>query len=230
MAGIGVKLQKIYDRRTILANLAGFGYSTMVTIAPMFVVIGNVMLMSHFLGYETVGYARRGLFSGTVLYIFIFSLLVAAPFNAVLSRYMSDIIYEEKYEDILPCYDVGLFLNICFGCLFAIPFCVREYLKGQVDLVFVVTGFCGFISLLLVFYSIAVLLLEQITQYAGVYSTVSLWLMLPTEIFNVITEFLSQLIGGRIYWISSIPALFAPYLFFFFIKEEKKRNRSGQID
>ena len=102
MAGIGVKLQKIYDRRTILANLAGFGYSTMVTIAPMFVVIGNVMLMSHFLGYETVGYARRGLFSGTVLYIFIFSLLVAAPFNAVLSRYMSDIIYEEKYEDILP--------------------------------------------------------------------------------------------------------------------------------
>ena len=41
MAGIGVKLQKIYDRRTILANLAGFGYSTMVTIAPMFVVIGN---------------------------------------------------------------------------------------------------------------------------------------------------------------------------------------------
>ena len=125
MAGIGVKLQKIYDRRTILANLAGFGYSTMVTIAPMFVVIGNVMLMSHFLGYETVGYARRGLFSGTVLYIFIFSLLVAAPFNAVLSRYMSDIIYEEKYEDILPCYDVGLFLNICFGCLFAIPFCIR---------------------------------------------------------------------------------------------------------
>ena len=95
---------------------------------------------------------------------------------------------------------------------------------------------------LLVFYSIAVLLLEQITQYAGIYSTVSLWLMLPTEIFNVITEFLShliggrklfglsQLIGGRIYWISSIPALFVPYLFFFFIKEEKKRNRSGQID
>ena len=153
MAGIGVKLQKIYDRRTILANLAGFGYSTMVTIAPMFVVIGNVMLMSHFLGYETVGYARRGLFSGTVLYIFIFSLLVAAPFNAVLSRYMSDIIYEEKYEDILPCYDVGLFLNICFGCLFAIPFCIREYLKGQVDLVFVFTGFCGFISLKLAYFT-----------------------------------------------------------------------------
>ena len=73
MAGIGVKLQKIYDRRTILANLAGFGYSTMVTIAPMFVVIGNVMLMSHFLGYETVGYARRGIiFRHGTLYFYIF--------------------------------------------------------------------------------------------------------------------------------------------------------------
>ena len=88
MAGIGVKLQKIYSKQTILANLAGFGYSAMVTVAPMFLVIGNVLLMGQVLGYDTVGYARRGLFSGTVLYIFIFALLTAAPFNAVLSRYM----------------------------------------------------------------------------------------------------------------------------------------------
>lgn len=102
MAGIGIKLQKIYEKKTILAYLTGFGYSAVVTVAPMFVVIGTVMLMSQLLGYENVGYARRGLFSGTLLYIFIFSLLTAAPFNAVLSRYMSDVIYEERYEDIRP--------------------------------------------------------------------------------------------------------------------------------
>lgn len=153
MAGIGVKLQKIYGKQTILANLAGFGYSTMVTVAPMFVIIGNVMLMSRVLGYETVGYARRGLFSGTILYIFIFSLLTASPFNAVLSRYMSDIIYEEKYEDILPCYYLGLFLNVIFSCIPGIPFCIREYIVGDVNLIFVFTGFCGYISLVLVFYS-----------------------------------------------------------------------------
>ena len=153
MAGIGVKLQKIYEKQTILANIAGFGYSTMVTVAPMFVVIGTVLLMSLTLGYETVGYARRGLFSGTVLYIFIFSLLTAAPFNAVLSRYMSDIIYEETYEDILPCYHVGLFCNILLSCAVGIPFCIREYVTGGVNPVFVFTGFCGYIALVLVFYS-----------------------------------------------------------------------------
>lgn len=123
MAGIGIKLQKIYEKKTILAYLTGFGYSAVVTVAPMFVVIGTIMLMSQLLGYENVGYARRGLFSGTLLYIFIFSLLTAAPFNAVLSRYMSDVIYEERYEDILPCYDVGLLLNILLASLLGIPFC-----------------------------------------------------------------------------------------------------------
>ena len=151
MAGIGIKLQKIYEKKTILSHLAGFGYSTVVTIAPMFLVIGNVMLMSAVLEFDSVGYARRGLFSGTLMYIFIFSLLTASPFNAVLSRYMSDVIYEEHYEDIMPCFNMGLLLNIIFSCAVGIPFCIREYMTGQVNLLFVFTGFCGYISLVLVF-------------------------------------------------------------------------------
>lgn len=153
MAGIGVKLQKIYDKKSIAAHLAGFVYSTVSTVAPMFVVIGNIMLMSVVLGYDTVNYARRGLFSGTILYIFIFSLLTAAPFNAVLSRYMSDVIYEEKYDNILSCYFLGLILNVGLSCLLGIPFCIWEYVVGRVNLLFVFTGFCGYISLVLVFYS-----------------------------------------------------------------------------
>ena len=111
------------------------------------------MLMSYVLGYDTLSYARRGLFSGTILYIFIFSLLTAAPFNAVLSRYMSDVIYEERYDNILSCYYLGLILNIVLSCLFGIPFCIWEYVIGHVHLLFVFTGFCGYISLVLVFYS-----------------------------------------------------------------------------
>ena len=33
---------------------------------------------------------------------------VASPFNAVLSKYMQDAIFEERYQDILPCYYLGL--------------------------------------------------------------------------------------------------------------------------
>lgn len=169
MAGIGIKLQKIYEKKTILSHLAGFGYSTVVTIAPMFLVIGNVMLMSAVLGFDSVEYARRGLFSGTLMYIFIFSLLTASPFNAVLSRYMSDVIYEEHYEDIMPCFNMGLLLNIIFSCAVGIPFCVREYMTGQVNLLFVFTGFCGYISLVLVFYSMLYLSICKDYQKISLY-------------------------------------------------------------
>lgn len=153
MAGIGVKLNKIYGRHTITTNLFGFSYSTMITIAPMFLVILAVIIMQAFLGFSKVGYADRELYSCTVLYIFVFALLTASPFNAVLSRYMSDVIYRESYEDILACYYLGLFMNIVLSCMLGIPFCIREYVVGQVALHYVLGGYCGYISLVLVFYS-----------------------------------------------------------------------------
>ena len=156
MAGIGVKLNKIYKKNTVTTDIIGFFYSTVVTIAPILVVIINLVLMQYALKFNTVGYFDRELFSCTVLYIFIFSLLTTSPFNAVLSRYMSDVIFEERYEDVEPCHRVGLLTNICFSCLFAIPFCFYEHLVGGVPIYYVFTGYCCFISLVLVFYNIAV--------------------------------------------------------------------------
>lgn len=153
MAGIGVKLNKIYSKNTIATNLVGFGYSTVITVAPMFLVITAVILMQLFLGFSKVGYASRELYSCTVLYIFIFALLTASPFNAVLSRYMSDVIYWERYEDILSCYNVGLILNLVLGSLLSIPFCLHEFFVGEVDWFYVFAGYFGYVALVLVFYS-----------------------------------------------------------------------------
>lgn len=152
MAGIGVRLNRIFSKNTITTNLIGFGYSMVITIAPMFLVIGALMIMQQILGYSKIDYASRELCSCTVLYIFIFSLTTAAPFNAVLSRYLSDVIYNETYDDILPCYYVGLILNILLSSLVGIPFCIREHLLG-VELVFVFISYCGYVSLVMVFYS-----------------------------------------------------------------------------
>lgn len=153
MAGIGVKLNRIYHKNTITTNIIGFFYSTVVTIAPVLVVIINLMLMQKVLKFNTVGFFDRELFSCTVLYVFIFSLLTTSPFNAVLSRYMSDVIFEERYEDVQPCHRVGLLTNICFSCLFAISFCFWEHLIGGVPIYYVFTGYCCFVSLVMVFYN-----------------------------------------------------------------------------
>lgn len=153
MAGIGVRLNQIFEKDTLVSDLIGFGYSTVVTVAPMFLVIGNILLMSKVLGFSDVSYAPRELFSCTVLYIFIFSLLTAAPFNAVLSRYMSDVIYEERYEDIMPCFYMGLLMNVVLAFLIGTPFCLHEVFVGKLGVIYVFTGFCGYMALVLVFYS-----------------------------------------------------------------------------
>lgn len=153
MAGIGVRLNKIFSKKTITTNLLGVGYSAIITIAPMILVIAAVFLMQIMLGVSKLGYASRELYSCTVLYIFIFALLTSSPFNAVLSKYMSDVIYEETYDDILPCYYVGLIINMIVSCIVGIPFCIWEYIVGKVPLAFIFAGYCGYVALVLVFYS-----------------------------------------------------------------------------
>ena len=153
MAGVGVRLNKIFEKPSLVGHMFGYGYSTVITVAPMFVVIGAIIVSQILLDYSTVDYFRRELFADTVLYIFIFSLLSASPFNAVLSRYLSDVIFREKYDDIMPCFYVGMTMNVILGTLVALPFCIHEYLVGGVALYYVFTGYCGFMALLLVFYN-----------------------------------------------------------------------------
>lgn len=169
MAGVGVRLNKIFEKNTLTADMTGFAYSVVITVAPMFVVILNLVLMQQVLGFSKTGYAERELFSCTILYIFIFALLTASPFNAVLSRYMSDVIYEEHYEDILPCYYIGMLLNLVLSCLIGIPFSLWEHFAGGVSVGYVFTGFCGYVSLVLVFYSMIYLSICKDYQRISIY-------------------------------------------------------------
>ncbi|MCI8441531.1 MAG: exopolysaccharide Pel transporter PelG [Provencibacterium sp.] len=205
MAGIGVRLNRIFSQKSIVADMVGFAYSMMVTVAPMFLVILNILLMGWVLGFGRIGYAQRELFSCTVLYIFIFALLTASPFNAVLSKYMSDIIYEERYQDILPCYYLGMLFNIVLSCLFGIPFCLWEHFVGQVPVFYVFLGFCGYISLALVFYSMLYL------SICKDYGKISLFFFLGM----LVAFLLSLLMCFVFHWSITVSMLFSLTVGFF---------------
>lgn len=154
MAGIGVQLSKIYEKKTITTNLFGFGYSVVVTIAPMLLVILSILTMQLLLDGVLQGYSSRLVFATTVLYIFIFSLLTVSPFNSVISKYLSDIIYLEQYDDILPCFYAGLVMNVGLGFVIGAPFCLWAYLAvGELELGYIFAMFCGFMLLILVLYA-----------------------------------------------------------------------------
>ncbi len=170
MAGIGVQLNRIFEKNTITSNLVGAGYCIVITIAPILLIILNVALMMRVVGFSAVGYAKRELFVCTFMYISIFALLTTAPFNVVLSKYMADTIYEERYDDILPCFHLGLLCNTVLSCALGIPFCLWEYLVGKVDAVYVFTGFCGYIALIFAIYSMLYLTgLKDFQKIVGIY-------------------------------------------------------------
>ena len=151
MAGIGIKLNRIFQKHTLASTLYGSAYSMLATITPMLVVIGTLVLMYVILGFQHVGYYDRELFSCTVLYVFIFSLLCASPFNSVLSKYVGDRIFEERYEDILPCVYVGMALQMLLAATLGIPFCIWGVVVGKIPLYYMCTGFCAFMALGLCF-------------------------------------------------------------------------------
>ena len=199
MAGIGVRLNKIFEKRSITADLVGFAYSTVATAAPMFLVILTILLMQHVLGFEGAGYQIRELFFCTVLYVFIFALLTTSPFNAVLSKYVHDAIFEERYQDILPCYYLGLVLNVGLSFLLGVPFCLWEHFVGGVGVFYVFISFCAYMCLMLVFYSMLYLSVSKDYQKISIFFLVGM----------VVTFLTAWILRSWFYWEIAESMLFA---------------------
>ena len=90
MASLGKSVKKSFEKRTISSTLFGILVSTMTTVAPMLLVMGGIIALYLLLDYKSVVYSECVLFTCSLLYIFIFSLMCTAPFNSVLSRYRID--------------------------------------------------------------------------------------------------------------------------------------------
>jgi len=134
----------------VTASLYGIAISVNFAIGPMLVVILCLLLMYRILGFNEVGYMERELFSCSILYIFIFSLLTCAPFNSTLSKYMTDRICLERFDDIRPCAYAGVIWNLTLSVLLGIPFCLRLIWVGHVPVYYVFTCYMGYVSLCLV--------------------------------------------------------------------------------
>lgn len=153
MAGIGFELKKIFKEESIFRLVSGASYSTIVTVGPTIVVIATIISLYSILGLLSVSYYERELLSSTILYGFIFSLLVTVPFSGVMSRYIADKIYEEKYDDILPSFYTGIFLNVVLGSILGIPFILRIIFVGGVDPIFAFVSYAFYMSIIITFYS-----------------------------------------------------------------------------
>ena len=190
MAGIGFELKKIFRKQSITSTFIGSFYSTTVVLGPTLIIIALLIILYLGLGFFGIDYIHRELLSSTILYIFIFSVLISAPFNAVFSRYIADKIYNDEHFDILPSYYACLALCTAVASCFGIPFAVRLVVVGQVEFLYVLFAYCAFISLVTILISMIYLHATKeyriVTLFFLIGAAVSIVLALVTHyIFHI---------------------------------------------
>lgn len=198
MAGVGLRLNKFFNKKSMSSHIAGAGYSIVITIAPMLLVIVTLIIMQRLLGYTQESYYEKQLFQNTVLYILFFT----AGKRAVKCRSFKihfRCYFEETYADIMPCYYLGLLIQTLFCCLMGIPFCLHEWLSGGVRPAYVFISFCCFIALSFIFYTMMYLSIckdyIKISLFYAVGSIISLFLSLFLVYYIGISVCMSMLLA-----------------------------------
>ncbi|WP_138494562.1 exopolysaccharide Pel transporter PelG [Paenibacillus pinistramenti] len=104
MAGIGFELRKLYREHGLLRHLRAYAYSSMSTVGPMALCIGMVAGIQYLMSISDAAYLERELFLSTIVYAFIFSVLITGGVSMVLTRFLADMLFQKKYEHALSSY------------------------------------------------------------------------------------------------------------------------------
>ena len=116
MAGIGFSLKKLFKQKGILNLCKAYGYSGIVTIGPMLLGIVLLVGMSFVARMAGLSDHDRELLNCMLTYSLLVSLLVTNWFNMVVTRFVSDMLYEDMDEKVMPSFlgAVSMELVICF--------------------------------------------------------------------------------------------------------------------
>ena len=102
MAGIGFELKKLFKRRGLFAAFRAYGYAGIVCTGPM--LLGVLLLLGVMFLCDATGGSRqsRELLVCMITYTLLASLLVTSFLSMVVTRFIADMLYQEKHDAILP--------------------------------------------------------------------------------------------------------------------------------
>lgn len=152
MAGVGFKLNKIFEKKTITAKSLGVLSSPLTVVGPTFFFLIVLFWISGLLGMWQVDEADIDFFVTSFTSISLVAILISAFVGPVLSRYVSDKVFEEKEGDV----GASLYGSmLCVGIVAAIgagflSFFVRE--QESMDRSFSVVYFVSAVLLTVFFH------------------------------------------------------------------------------
>lgn len=120
MAGVGFELKKIFKSDSgVLNTLKGYSVTAAVTEGPMILTMVLLWTLRYLMKLFSAGYAEQEIFLFTITYVLIFSLIFSNTFLMFVNRYISDCIYKEEIQYILPTFFSVVFFLLLFGGIVA---------------------------------------------------------------------------------------------------------------
>lgn len=127
MAGIGFELKKLFSRKGLIATIRAYSYATMVCAGPM--LLGFLLLLLSMLMIESAGASRqtRELAVSILTHTLLGSLTVTSLFSMLTTRFCADMIYEKRYNLLIPSFYGSIAMMLVLG---AIPYGIFLHFSG----------------------------------------------------------------------------------------------------
>ena len=166
MAGIGFELRKILKEDRLLSLAKVYGYSAILSSGPWVISIIAILLVG-FVSLASYG-ANSDVYRFQVVITYAIalasSLIITGLVQLPFTRYIADLIFNHREDEILPSFFGAIFLSWILGLPFIIPFYLWMF-EGQ-SLVFIVGTVATFLVLCAVW--IASILAASLKYYKGV--------------------------------------------------------------
>ena len=125
MAGVGFELKKLFAQRGLLAGLRAYGVSGVVCAGPM--LLGVLMQLGLQLLCQLFGRPalERQLTVCMITYSLLASLLITSVLSMVVTRFLADMLFEERPAAVMPSFwgSTGLLLA-AGGTLYGLFLCI----------------------------------------------------------------------------------------------------------
>lgn len=195
MAGIGFELKKLFRKSGLFSFVRAHLYSIFVTVGPIVISVLAITFLQFLLKYIGTPTSQRELLQATIMYSFVFSVILTSGYCMMLSRYLSDRLYLGKNEDILPAlYGSATVLLIVAGIIGLV-----FYLKSPLYFAYKFFAYLLFIQLvfeiLLSIYVSAVKNFKRVAFsffYGTIVGYIAAWMLIK---FALMDHILAVLIG-----------------------------------
>lgn len=185
MAGIGFELRKLYREDGIVQNVKAYVYSSMTTIGPMILCLILLFGEQMMLKAKNSSYLDNELFVGTMVYCFVFSIILTSGFSMIVTRFIADLIFQKKYEQIISSFYGVLIIVLPIGGLLAVLFLYDI----QESIWYKLVSYLFFIELIIIW--LQNVLLSALKDYKRIVRGFAIGVLVALVVSFVLFQFLS---------------------------------------